>query len=82
MYLNGFYAKDENIISAMYNEDTGSVEILLDPCLHDSKPVPDGNWQTKNMCRYSIPCTDVEFEKAVRKLDFWISNSVCSCKKE
>ena len=74
MKLNGFYAKDENVMSAVYDSSQGRAEILVDPFLdkdsnRDSSLFSPSLFWSRSLYKYSIPCTLATFNSAFSEID-------------
>ena len=74
MRLKTFYAKNENVISALYEENNGRAEFVVSPFGAGDNSI--SLW--KNVLRYSVPCNLVEFQKATSELD--VKVSACKCR--
>ena len=73
MILKHFYAKDENIISAVYNSDVGKAEIVVDPFLHHE--VSQSLFTSVKLPCYKIMCSQFEFDVAFKSLEEHIQKS-------
>ena len=73
MCLKDFYAKDEQVISAVYLSAEGTAEIIVSPGAGNVAESSSGGFGfyshgSKSVFRYSVPCTEKEFNSAVRKI--------------
>ena len=70
MKLEQFYAKDENVISMVWDKKEGRADIVIDPCWGtEDKQSGLSLYSTKSMMRYSVPCSLKSFTAAVSRLD-------------
>ena len=72
MKLNNFYAKDENIISAVYLTDKKIAEIIIDPLKTDKAKskefIGSSFYEKKPIYTFSIPCTIQDFNNEIKKI--------------
>jgi len=72
MYLRDFYAKDDCIVSAMYNSKKKKAEVVVDPNPLSVNPgnrkleTPGWFTEERNLLYYVVPCSEGEFQIAFK----------------